>query len=110
MRAEGVLNVPLEIDRARLRVVLLTIVLNVIAVGALTLVPWSDWRTGAGLNLIDNTLLLTHVVRRRDRFMAHLMLFGLATGLAELVADAWLVVHTGTLDYAYGGGPQLWRS
>ena len=38
------------------------------------------------------------------------MLFGLVTGLVELVADAWLVDFTRTLDYSVGGGPMLWRS
>jgi hypothetical protein len=38
------------------------------------------------------------------------MIFGLATGLAELAADAWLVDGTRTLDYSIGGGPMLWRS
>ena len=38
------------------------------------------------------------------------MLFGLAVGVTELVADAWLVDATGTLDYSLGGGPMIWRS
>ena len=31
-------------------------------------------------------------------------------GLAELLADAWLVDYTRTLDYSIGGGPMIWRS
>jgi hypothetical protein len=38
------------------------------------------------------------------------MIVGLATGFAELAADAWLVDYTRTLDYSTGGGPMLWRS
>ena len=38
------------------------------------------------------------------------MLFGLAVGGTELLADAWLVDATGTLDYSLGGGPIIWRS
>ncbi|MBA3709840.1 MAG: hypothetical protein H0W83_13585 [Planctomycetes bacterium] len=108
--AQGVKPIPLAIDRARLRVVALTIVLNIVVVAALVLVPDSDWRTGLALNLVDNLLLIGFAIRHRDRLMAHLLLFGLIAGVVELVADAWLVPSTGTLDYAYGGGPQLWRS
>jgi hypothetical protein len=73
-------------------------------------VPWSDWRTGMVLNLTDNAILIAYAVFRRDRFMLHLICFGLALGFAELAADAWLVDHTRTLDYSIGGGPMIWRS
>jgi hypothetical protein len=108
--AQPVVNVALAIERARLRVVIATVLVNVVAVAALTLAPWSDWRTGFGLNLLDNAILLAHCLRHRDRFMLHLMAFGLVAGFAELAADAWLVASTGTLDYSIGGGPMLWRS
>jgi hypothetical protein len=98
------------LESARLRVVLATIVLNVIAVVWFAMVPWSNWRTGLALNIVDNIILIIHVVRRRDSFMAHLMVFGLVVGFVELAADAWLVVGTRTLDYSLGGGPMLWRS
>ena len=39
------------LERGRLCVVIATIVINVIAVSLLTFAPWSDWRTGAALNL-----------------------------------------------------------
>lgn len=98
------------LERTRLLVVLATIILNIIAVALLTLAPWSDWRTGVALNILDNAILLVHVVRARDGLIGRLMLFGLALGLVELAADAWLVDATGTLDYSPGGGPMLWRS
>jgi hypothetical protein len=98
------------LESARLRVVLATIVLNVIAVLLFAMVPWSNWRTGLALNILDNIILIVHVIRRRDSFMAHLMVFGLVVGFVELAADAWLVQGTGTLDYSVGGGPMLWRS
>src|SRR3954451_3678071 len=79
------------IERDRLRIVLATIIINVVCVGLLALVPWSSWRTGAGLNLIDNVLLVGFIIVRRDRFLANLMLFGLAVGFVELASDAWLV-------------------
>lgn len=104
----GNISDPLELPR--LKIVGATIVINVIAVALLTLAPWSDWKTGLALNLVDNFLLLGFMWRRGDSFLARLMVFGLAVGLSELAADAWLVDFTRTLDYSWGGGPMLWRS
>ena len=90
--------------------VIATIVINVIAVSLLTFAPWSDWRTGAALNFVDNCLLVGFTVVRRDALLARFLLFGVVVGLTELVADAWLVDYTRTLDYSIGGGPMIWRS
>jgi len=98
------------LERARLRIVLATVVINVVAVALLVFAPWSNWRTGLALNLLDNFLLLSFVFLRRDLLIGRLMVFGLAVGFAELPADAWLVSHTHTLNYAIGGGPMLWCS
>ncbi|MDB6121004.1 MAG: hypothetical protein JWO08_4785, partial [Verrucomicrobiaceae bacterium] len=98
------------VEKGRLRVVLTTIGINVVGVALLTPVPWSDWRTGLGLNLIDNALLIAFIVRYKDALLARLIVFGLAVGITELAADAWLVDHTHTLDYTIGGGPKLWNS
>lgn len=97
-------------DQGRLRIVVATIVINIVAVALLTLAPWSDWKTGVALNLVDNLLLLGYVAMYRDTLLARFMVFGLAVGFAELPADAWLVDYTRTLDYSVGGGPMLWRS
>ena len=97
-------------ERARLAVILATIAISVGGVVLFSLVPWSDWRTGLLLNLVENAILVAFSIRYRDRLMPHLMLFGFAVGLAELPADAWLVQATGTLDYSIGGGPTIWRS
>jgi hypothetical protein len=97
-------------ESERLRVVLATIVLNIVAVVIFAAVPWSNWRTGLGLGLVDNAILIAYVIRRRDSLIGHLMVFGLVAGFAELVADAWLVTGTRTLDYSICGGPMLWRS
>lgn len=98
------------LDRTRLRVVLATVFINILAVALLVFVPSSNWRTGLVLNLIDNFILLSFIFLRHDKLMARLMIFGLAVGFAELPADAWLVQHTRTLDYSVGGGPMLWCS
>jgi len=97
------------LERARLRIVLATVGVNVLVVALLVFAPWSDWKTGLALNLFDNFLLLSFVFLRRDILIARLMIFGLAVGFAELPADAWLVLHTHTLNYS-GGGPMLWCS
>lgn len=94
----------------RLKVILLTIVLNITAVVIFANVPWSDWRTGMALNFLDNVILISYALIRRDRLMFYLIGFGLALGFTELAADAWLVDHTRTLDYSIGGGPMIWRS
>jgi Domain of unknown function (DUF6989) len=98
------------LEMERLRVVIATIVINVVAVSLLTFAPWSDWRTGAALNVIDNFLLVGFALVRRDALLGRLLLFGLAVGFAELPADAWLVDYTRTLDYSIGGGPMIWQS
>ena len=97
------------LERGRLCVVIATIVINVIAVSLLAFAPWSDWRTGAALNVVDNCLLVAFTVVRRDALLARFLLFGVVVGLTELAADAWLVDYTRTLDYSIGGGPMIWR-
>jgi hypothetical protein len=97
-------------ERQRLLVVFATIFFNVTGVLIFTRFPGSDWKTGLGLNLVDCALLFIHVFRMRDLLMLRLMFFGLVVGLVELLADAWLVDVTGTLDYSVGGGPMLWYS
>ena len=94
----------------RLLVVIATIVINVMVVSLLAFAPWSDWRTGAALNFIDNCLLVGFAIVRRDALLARFLLFGVVVGFTELAADAWLVDYTRTLDYSIGGGPMIWRS
>src|SRR5919204_2077915 len=98
------------LERGRLCAVIATIVINVTVVSLLTFAPWSDWRTGAALNVIDNCLLVGFTVVRRDALLARFLFFGVVVGFTELAADAWLVDYTRTLDYSIGGGPMIWRS
>jgi uncharacterized protein DUF6989 len=99
-----------RLECQRLCIVIATIVTNVVAVSLLTLAPWSDWRTGAALNIVDNCLLIGFALVRRDALLGRFLLFGLLVGFTELSADAWLVDYTRTLDYSIGGGPMIWRS
>ena len=48
----------ISLERGRLCVVLATVVINVVAVSLLTFAPWSDWRTGAALDIVDNCLFI----------------------------------------------------
>jgi len=98
------------LERGRLRIVIATIVINVMAVSLLTFAPWSDWRTGAALNFVDNCLLIGFALVRRDALLWRFLIFGTIVGFTELTADAWLVDYTRTLDYSVGGGPMIWRS
>jgi len=100
----------LALERGRLRVVIATVIINVVVVSLLTFAPWSDWRTGAALNIVDNCLLIGFALVRRDALLARFLLFGLVVGVTELAADTWLVDYTHTLDYSIGGGPMIWRS
>ena len=99
-----------SLERDRLRVVIATIVINIVVVSLLTFAPWSDWRTGVALNIVDNCLLVGFLLARRDALLARFLLFGLVVGFTELAADAWLVDYTHTLDYSIDGGPMIWRS
>jgi hypothetical protein len=76
------------LERGRLCVVIATIVINIVAVSLLTLAPWSDWRTGAALNVVDNCLLIGFTLVRRDALLGRFLLFGVVAGVTELVADA----------------------
>ena len=67
-------------ERGRLVVVLATVAINVAAVSLLPFAPWSDWRTGAVLNVFDNLLLIGFVLLRRDRLLARFMAPNCITG------------------------------
>jgi hypothetical protein len=69
------------LEPGRLRIVIATIVINVVAVSLLTFAPWSDWRTGAALNLVDNCLLVGFALVRRDASLGRFLIFGLAVGV-----------------------------
>jgi len=111
VKLKPIASLPIDpLESRRLKVVGATILINIVAVALLTLAPWSDWKTGLALNLVDNAVLLAFVLHRHDAFLGRLIVFGLIVGFVELFADAWLVIHTKTLDYSVGGGPMIWKS
>jgi hypothetical protein len=94
-----------SLERGRLGIVLATVIINVVAVSLLTFAPWSDWRTGAALDIVDNCLFIGFTLVRRDALLGRFLLFGLVVGFTELRLMRWLVDYTRTLDYSVGGGP-----
>lgn len=49
---------------------------------------------------IWNVLFIKLVFKKNDLFLKKLLVFGIAAGITELLADCWLVQTTGTLIYA----------
>ena len=101
---------PDDLEAKRLRTVLATVALSVTAVLLLRDRPWSDGRSALALNAVSLAIFAGHVAVHKDRVMARLLLFGLAFGVVELIADALCVRYTGTLDYTVAHSPMLWRS
>ena len=99
-----------SIERGRLRVVLATTAINIVAVSLLVVAPWSNWRTGLALNLVDNCLLVGFALVRRDELLGRFVIFGLAVGITELAADAGLVDYTRNARLFSGRRPMIWRS
>src|SRR5437762_2765705 len=95
----------ISLERGRLWIVLATIAINIVAVSLLTFAPWSDWRTGAALNIVDNCLLVGFALVRRDALLGRFLLFGIVVGYAELAADARMHDYSRTMDSSFGGGP-----
>ncbi len=93
------------LGRDRLRFVLFTIFVSLVAVTLLRDRPWSDGRSAAGLSAVHSALFLGYIARTRDRGMARLLLFGLCLGVGELAADALCVRFTHTLDYGVAHSP-----
>ncbi len=94
----------------RLKLAGLVLLLNLAILIALAFAPWSDWRSGLALLLLDNVILIAYACARRDGLILRLITFGLLVGTLELAADAWIVTCTHSLDYSPGGGPMIWRS
>jgi hypothetical protein len=113
-RSSSVLDVPLASDaareRTRLQLVLLTVFNAVAGVILFSFVPGSDGWTAAALCLFNNAILIGFTVWTRDPVIARLLVFGLAVGVVELAADAWIVDVTGTLDYTPSHSMMVWRS
>jgi len=92
----------------RTRFVLFTLCLVLGWNFASSLVGWG-WPTATIISFGVVALFIGYVWRYHDNFVARIILFSLATGWVELLADQWLVDVTGTLVYL-PGGPFVRRS
>lgn len=81
------------------RFVILTLVIT-IGVAALSATFQLTWRSAFALAFGIYFLLGWFAFRQNDMFLKKLLVFGIAAGVTELLADCWLVQSTGTLIYA----------
>ncbi len=84
----------ISLERVRLWIVLATIAINIVAVSLLTLAPWSDWRTGAALNAVDNCLLVGFVLFRSDALLARFIVLGSwSASLSSRLTPGWSITR-----------------
>lgn len=83
------------------RFVIITLVLTVF-IAAISSQFHLGWKSGFVLAFGMYGLLAWFAYKQNDRFLKRLLVFGIAAGFTELLADCWLVKNTGTLIYASG--------
>ncbi|MBS1747247.1 MAG: hypothetical protein JST21_13840 [Bacteroidetes bacterium] len=87
-----------HINKTEVRFVIATLVITV-SVAGLSAYYHLTWRSGFALALGMFIILSIFAFLRRDIFLQKLLIFGIAAGIVELMADCWLVRSTGTLVY-----------
>ncbi len=92
----------------RTRFIIFTIVLAILWAWASSLVAWGPI-TAVVIVVIEHVLYVGYILRHRDGLLLRLLVFGIAAGFAELLADRWVVETTGTLVYN-ADGLFIWRS
>lgn len=97
-----------ESANRRMKFVLFTLALTVAWLFSSSFLGWG-WITAALITFIILLLNLGYIYLYRDVWLGHILLFSLAAGWTELLADRWLVDVTGTLTYVTGG-PFVLRS
>lgn len=97
-----------ESANRRLKFVLFTLALTVAWNFSSSFLGWG-WMTATLITFLILLLNLVYIYRYRDAWLGRILLFSLAAGWTELLADRWLVNVTGTLAYA-PGGPFILRS
>jgi uncharacterized protein with NAD-binding domain and iron-sulfur cluster len=83
----------------------------IVTIGFAALDALYDWGpvTAFMLSIGMYSTLLIYAIRRQDRFLRKLLLFGILAGIVELSADNWLVNGIHSLIYP-PGEPFLWAS
>lgn len=97
-------------EQKRLVVILMSIGISLCGMFLFTRLNVPGWKAAWILNGTNTAFLLGMSAVHRDRLIPKLLLFGMAFGVVELAADAYLVDGIHVLDYSIGGGPMLWRS
>ena len=88
-----------EIRRLRFVLATLTLVATWIVVNSFFKTGWITAAILAfGVLIID----IVYIIRTDDQLLGKFVLFGLAAGAVELLADDWLVAQTKTLFYEHG--------
>ena len=80
------------------RFVIFTLVLTVV-IALLSAVFRLGWISGFALAVGMFGLLAWFAFTQNDLFLKKLLVFGIAAGATELLADCWLIQKTGTLIY-----------
>lgn len=62
----------------------------------------TGWVTALILSFLVLIVDFIYIIKKDDEFLGKLIIFGLAAGATELLADAWLVEQTKTLFYEAG--------
>jgi hypothetical protein len=62
----------------------------------------TGWISALILSFLVLTVDFVYIIKKEDHFLGKLIIFGLAAGITELLADAWLVDQTKTLFYEHG--------
>jgi fluoride ion exporter CrcB/FEX len=99
-----------EPEKNRYRIVLYSVFLSVCGSVLAAFWPGSDGRTAVALNLANLVLLSGYLWRTRDAALGRLLLFGVAFGVVELLADFLCIRMTRTLSYIPSRSPMLFES
>lgn len=90
-----------KLQKKEVRFVLFTLFITV-GVAAVSALFKLGWKSAFGLAVGMYILLTWFAFKQNDTFLKKLLVFGIAAGIAELLADCWLVNSTGTLIYTEG--------
>jgi len=90
-----------NLHKKEVKFVITTLIITV-AVAAISAHFKLTWRSGFALAFGMYGILTWFANKQKDDFLKRLLVFGLIAGIVELLADCWLVQHTGTLVYATG--------